>query len=308
MARKWTTAGIPDLKGKLALVTGANRGLGLEITAGLAGAGARVIMACRDAAKADHAVAEIRRRVPGAEVEAMSLDLASLVAVRSFADEFSTRHATLDLLVNNASAILVPLQKTRDGFEMHIGTNHLGSFALTGLLLDRLLAAPTARIVNTASMAHRMTSGIDFDDLNFTRKPYKDMDAYGKSKLAVLMFTFELDRRLKQAGAKAIATVSHPGYTATNPDYGSFFLRLMTRLMAQAPAMGALPALYAATSPDVRGGDYIGPDGFKQLSGYPVKVDCRPEARDPKLAARLWSLSEQLTSVKYALDRAVAST
>lgn len=302
MSGKWTLADMPRLDGKLAIVTGANRGLGLEIVAGLAGAGARVIMACRDAQKADAAIAEVQRRVPGAIIEVMTLDLADLKSVRRFADEFCKQHRSLDLLVNNASAILVPLRKTVDGFEMHIGTNHFGPFVLTALLLDRLRATPGSRIVNTASMAHRMTPGIDFDDLNFSRKPYKDMDAYGKSKLATLMFTFELDRRLRQANIDVKAVVAHPGYTATNPDYGNFLMRLMTRLMAQAPAMGALPALYAATSPDAAGGDYIGPNGFKQLSGYPVKVDCRPEAQDPKLCAKLWSLSEQLTGIKLHLD------
>lgn len=301
MGSKWTMADMPRLDGKLAIVTGANRGLGLEIVAGLAGAGARVIMACRDAQKADQAIAEVQRRVPGADVRAMTLNLADLKSVREFANEFCDQYPSLDLLVNNASAILVPLQKTVDGFEMHMGTNHLGPFVLTSLLLDRLRATPGSRIVNTGSMAHRMTPGIDFDDLNFSRKSYKDMDAYGKSKLATLMFTFELDRKLRQANSTVKAVAAHPGYTATNPDYGNFFMRLMTRLMAQAPAMGALPALYAATSPDVVGGDYIGPDGFKQLGGYPTKVDCRAEAHDPKLCTRLWNLSEQLTSIKYHL-------
>ena len=299
MTGKWTMADMPRLDGKLALVTGANRGLGLEIVVGLAGAGARVIMACRDARKADHALAEVQRRVPGADVKAMTLDLADLKSVRAFSEEFCRRYKSLDLLINNASAILVPLQKTVDGFETHLGTNHFGPFALTAMLLDLLRATPDSRIVNTSSMSHRMTPGMDFDDLNFSRKPYKDMDAYGKSKLATLMFTFELDRRLRQANCNVIATVAHPGYTATNPDYGNFFMRLMTRMMAQAPAMGVLPALYAATSPDVSGGDYIGPGGFKELGGYPKKVDCRPEARDPKLTAKLWSLSEQLTGARY---------
>ena len=301
MGNQWTLADMPRLDGKLALVTGANRGLGLEIVVGLAGAGARVIMACRDAQKADKAIAEVQRRVPGAEVEAMTLDLANLKSVQEFSYAFCNKFKSLDLLINNASAILVPLQKTNDGFEMHIGTNHLGPFVLTALLLDLLRATPGSRIVNTGSMSHRLTPGIDFDDLNFSRKPYKEMDAYGKSKLATLMFTFELDRRLRKAECDVIAIAAHPGYTATNPDYGNFFMRLMTRLMAQPPAMGALPALYAATSPDVVGGDYIGPDGFKELKGYPKKVDCRPEAKDPKLTSKLWSLSEQLTAVKYLL-------
>ncbi len=296
---KWTAADIPSQAGKLALVTGANRGLGLEITSALAAAGATVVMACRDPARAQAGVDEVKRRVPKAAVEIMPLDLADLSSVRSFAAGFSSRFPKLDLLCNNASAILVPLQKTRDGFEMHIGTNHLGHFALTGLLLDRLKAAPAARIVNTSSLAHTMTPGMDLDDLHFERKPYKDMDAYGKSKLAALLFTFELDRRLKKAGLPIAAAVAHPGYAATNMDLGGFFMRLSTRLFAQPAAMGALPALYAATAPGVAGGDYYGPGGFKELKGYPKKAASWVEARDSALAARLWSVSEQLTGIKY---------
>lgn len=299
MTGQWTQRDIPKLDGKLALVTGANRGLGLEIAAGLAGAGAQVVLGCRNASRAEAAVADIRRRTPNAKLEVMSVDLADLESVHRFAAAFSVRHPRLDLLVNNGAAIMVPRGKTRDGFETHLGTNHLGPYALTGLLLDRLVATPGSRILNTASLAHRMTPGLNLDDPLFEQRPYKEMDAYGASKLAALQFTFELDRRLRQAGAPVIAVAAHPGYTATNPDLGDFFLRLATRLFAQPPAMGALPALYAATAAGVAGGDYYGPGGFKELKGYPKKVDCRPEARDPALAARLWSLSEQLTGVRY---------
>lgn len=299
MKSKWTLADMPRLDGKLALVTGANRGLGLEIVVGLAGAGARVIMACRDAGKADKAIAEVQRRVPGANVQAMSLNLADLKSVREFAHEFSRKFNSLDLLINNASAILVPLQKTVDGFETHIGTNHFGPFVLTALLLDLLKATPGSRIVNTSSMAHRMTKGIDFDDLNFTRNAYKDMDAYGKSKLATLMFTFELDQRLRKAGSHVVVAAAHPGWTNTNPDQGNFILRFFNGLVAQTAPMGALPSLYAATATDVSGSDYIGPGGFKELGGHPKKVASRPEARDPKLMAKLWALSEQLTATHY---------
>ena len=300
MAKKWTSGDIPSQRGKLAVVTGANRGLGLEISSALAAAGARVVMACRDISRAQSALDAVKCRAPQAEVELLAVDLASLDSIRIFSKAFASRYDKIDILCNNASAIMVPMQKTRDGFEMHIGVNHLGHFALTGRLLPQLLAAPAARIVNTSSMAHRLTPGLDLNDLHFAHAPYKEMDAYGRSKLATLLFTFELDRRLKKAGKPALATVSHPGYAATNPDLGGFFMRLMTRLMAQPPAMGALPALYAATAPDVCGGDYYGPGGFKELGGHPVKVDCRSEARDEKLAAQLWALSEQLTGVSYA--------
>ncbi|MGH8460827.1 MAG: oxidoreductase [Stenotrophobium sp.] len=305
MTQKWSLTDMPSLAGKIAVVTGANRGLGLEITCGLAGAGATVVMACRDAARAQAAQAEVHQRVPDARLEVMALDLADLESVRDFAQAFEQKFTRLDLLCNNASAIMVPKQKTRDGFEMHIGVNHLGSFALTGLLLPRLIATPGARIVNTASLAHGLNKGLNLDDLHFEHTPYKEMEAYGRSKLAALLFTFELDRRLRAIGANVLATAAHPGYTNTNPDLGGFFMRLSTRLFAQAVAMGALPALYAATATDVQGGEYFGPGGFKQLGGHPARVDCRADAHDPVLAAKLWAQSEQLTGVHY-LDRQVA--
>ena len=299
MPQKWTLAEMPRLDDKLAVVTGANRGLGLEISAGLAGAGATVVMACRDARRAETAVQEIRRRVPQARLEVMALDLADLASVRRFAQDFNARFSRLDLLINNGSAIMVPLQKTRDGYEMHIGTNHLGHFVLTGLLLEKLQATPGSRVVNTSSMAHRLTKGLKLDDLHFERRPYKEMDAYGQSKLASLVYTYELDRRLRQAGSGVIAAAAHPGWSNTNPDKGSALMRWANSLMAQPAAMGALPSLYAATSPEVRGGDYLGPGGFKELRGYPAKVGSSDEARDPELAARLWARSELLTGTKY---------
>ena len=299
MPQKWTLAEMPRLDDKLAVVTGANRGLGLEISQGLAGAGATVVMACRDPQKAREAVQEIRRRVPQARLEVMSLDLADLASVRRFAQEFNARYTRLDILCNNGSAIMVPLQKTRDGFEMHIGTNHLGHFVLTGLLLEKLQATPGSRVVNTASMAHRLTKGLKLDDLHFERRPYKEMDAYGQSKLASLLYTFELNRRLQQAGSQVAAVAAHPGWSNTNPDKGSALMRWSNAMMAQPAAMGALPALYAATAADVRGGDYLGPGGFKELRGYPAKVGSSEEAQNPELASRLWERSEQLTRTKY---------
>lgn len=297
MAQKWTAEDIPPLNGKLAVVTGANRGLGLEIAAGLAGAGAQVILACRDPGKAEPARQAILQRAPKAQTEAMTLDLADFSSVRRFAEEFRGRFPRLDILVNNASAILVPLSKTADGFEMHIGVNHFGTFALTGLLLESLRAAPGARIVNTSSTAHRMTKGLDIADLNFERSPYKPMDAYGKSKLATLLFTFELDRRLRQAGADTIAVAAHPGYSNTNPDKGGLFLRLATSIFAQSAAMGALPALYAATAPGVAGGEYYGPGGMAEMGGYPAKVGTAANARDTDAATRLWAISCEKTGV-----------
>ena len=297
--KNWTLAEMPRLDDKVAVVTGANRGLGLEISAGLAGAGATVVMACRDPRKAQAGAAEVRRRVPQAKLEIMQLDLADLASVRQFAQDFKARFSRLDILCNNGSAIMVPLGKTRDGFETHIGTNHLGHFALTGLLLERLQATPGSRVVNTASMAHRLTKGLKLDDLHFERRPYKEMDAYGQSKLASLLYTFELDRRLRQSGSAVTAVAAHPGWSNTNPDQGSALMRWANSFMAQPAAMGALPSLYAATAPGVQGGEYFGPGGFKELRGYPAKVGSSDESRDPQLAAALWARSEQLIGAKY---------
>jgi NAD(P)-dependent dehydrogenase (short-subunit alcohol dehydrogenase family) len=299
MARKWTVGDIPSQAGKLAVVTGANRGLGLVIATALAGAGAHVVLAVRDRARADAALKSITGAMPGAKTEAMTLDQADLASIRRFSDEFHSRFDRLDLLVNNASAILVHQSKTKDGFESHIGVNHLGSFALTGLLLDRLTATPRARIVNTSSTAHRLVKKIDLDDLHFERTPYKEMEAYGRSKLAALLFTGELDRRLRKAGFDTKAVAAHPGYSNTNPGKGGFFMRTMTSLVAQPAAMGALPQLYAATAPDVQGGDYYGPAGLAEMRGYPTKVGRTPAAQDQAVAARLWELSETLTGVRF---------
>lgn len=299
MPQKWTLAELPRLEGRTAVVTGANRGLGLEIAAGLAGAGASMVLACRDAAKAEGAVAEIRRRVPQARLAVVTLDLADLASVRRCARLLGERYPVLDLLCNNGSAIMVPQGKTRDGFETHIGTNHLGHFALTGLLLDSLRRAPAARVVNTSSMAHKLTKGLNLDDLHFERRPYKEMDAYGQSKLAVLSYTFELDRRLRGAGAPVLAVAAHPGWSNTNPDQGNAVMRFFNGLIAQSAAMGALPSLYAAAAPGVKGGEYYGPGGFKELGGYPAPAAASDQARDAELGSRLWARSEMLTGVQY---------
>jgi NAD(P)-dependent dehydrogenase (short-subunit alcohol dehydrogenase family) len=306
---KWTAADMPSLKDKVAIVTGANSGLGLHTTIGLAKAGATVVMACRDAAKAATALAQVKDEAPGARVEVMPLDLADLASVRKFAAEFTARYPHLDLLCNNAGVMAVPYAKTKDGFEMQVGVNHFGHFALTGLLLDKLKATPGARVVNVASMAHKWTRGMDLDDPFFEHKPYKRWDAYGKSKLANLLFTFELDRRLKKAGVGVLAAAAHPGYSATNLGFvgpqlensavGKLGMQIGNALFAQPAAMGALPTLYAASMPEVAGGDYIGPDGLQQMRGYPTKVGCRKLAQDQDLQGKWWALSEKLTGVRY---------
>lgn len=294
-----TSSSLPSQTGKIAIITGGNRGLGFEIAKALAAADAQLILACRDPKKATAAVAQILLIAPQCKIETMELDVADLNSVRRFAEAFNAKYSKLDLLIHNAAAIMVPQSKTRDGFEMHLGTNHLGPFALTGLLLDRLNAADAARVISMASLAHTLTKGLDPDDAALEKRPYTEMDAYGRSKLAALLFTYELNRRLKQSGSRVLAVAAHPGYAATNLDLGGFWMRLATRLFAQAAASGALPALHAATAPSVQGGDYYGPGGFKELGGKPKKVNSSAEARDAALAKRVWEMSEKLTGQSY---------
>ena len=308
-AARWTAEEVPDLSGRTTVVTGANSGLGFETARVLARHGARVVLACRDPARAEAAVDAIARETPAGRTEARELDLASLASVRAFAEGFRKSHAALALLVNNAGVMAIPRRTTAEGFEMQLGTNHLGHFALTGLLLEPLLAAPGARIVTVSSTAHRL-GRIDFDDLHGERR-YGAWRAYAQSKLANLLFAFELQRRLAAAHADAISVAAHPGYAATQLQFagprlsGSALMRrvmeLGNRLFAQDAAAGALPTLYAATAPDVRGADYFGPDGFGEMTGHPRRVAAAARAHDAGSATRLWDASERLTGVRYEL-------
>jgi NAD(P)-dependent dehydrogenase (short-subunit alcohol dehydrogenase family) len=286
----------------------------------LAARGAQVVLAVRDAQKGQTAATAIRRAHPGATAEVMQLDLSNLDGVRRFAQTFLERFDTLPLLINNAGVMALPYRRTADGFEMQFGTNHLGHFALTGLLLPAILAAPGARVVAVSSGLH--TSGkIDFDNLDGT-KSYSEWRAYSQSKLANLLFAYELQRRFTAAGAEAIAAGCHPGFAATNLQaagprmrgsrLGEQLSQLGNRLLAQSAAMGALPTLYAATAANVNGCDYIGPTSFFGMRGAPGKVKSSPRSYDPALAARLWQASEQLTGVRYDFaalqpDRSLAS-
>ena len=309
-SKPWTAADMPDLSGQTVIVTGGNSGIGYEAALQFARKNANTILACRSIDKANAAAKEIVASRPGANVEVMELDLSSLASVRRFAEEFHLAHRTLRALVNNAGVMALPYRKTEDGFEMQFGTNHLGHFALTGLLLDALRANADARVVNVSSGGHRV-GRIRFEDLDWKRGYYKWF-AYGQSKLANLLFTFELQRRADAAGVKLLALACHPGYAATNLQAAGprmagssgmeSFWSMANRTFAQSAAMGALPTLYAATSPDVRGGDYIGPDGLAELWGNPTKVTCSAAAKDPLVATRLWEVSEQLTHVQYAFN------
>lgn len=304
---RWTADELPDLSDRVIVVTGANGGLGFATSQALARHGAHVIMACRSADKAAEAARRIEGEGPSGRVEPWALDLASLASIEAFAERLASQHDELHALCNNAGVMALPRRVTSDGFEMQLGTNHLGHYALTGRLLPLLLAAEGSRVVTVTSMMHRM-GRLDFDDLQGERR-YGKWAAYGASKLANLLFTYELQRRLSAAKVETIAVAVHPGYSDTNLQAEAARLtssaitgRLMaaaSRVAAQSPEMGALPSLYALTAEDVQGGDFIGPGGLMQMWGYPAKVEPAAMAKDLELAARLWAVSQQLTGVRY---------
>lgn len=307
----FTLASVPRLDGKTIVVTGANSGIGWEAARAFARAGARVVLACRSREKTDEAIARIRAEAPEAAVEFAALDLASLQSVRACAAELLARCPRIDVLVNNAGVMAIPLRRTAEGFEMQLGTNHLGHFAFTGLLFDRIAASAPARIVNVSSTAHRLGE-MRWDDLQW-EKGYAKWGAYGQSKLANMLFTAELDARLRRRGLDVKAVACHPGYAATNLQHvgpqmeGSRLvagiMTLGNRLFSQSAADGALPTIYAAVAPEVEGNDYIGPDGFQNMKGAPAKNGRSARAKDAEAAKRLFALSEQLTGVRFgALD------
>ncbi|HSK50676.1 MAG TPA: oxidoreductase [Solirubrobacterales bacterium] len=302
MGEKWTATDIPDQVGRVAVVTGANSGLGLVTARELAKAGANVVLACRNLEKGEAAVRAIRAEEPDATLELESLDLASLDSVRAFAERFSAGHDGLDLLVNNAGVMACsPRRETADGFEMQLGTNHLGHFALTGLLLGALEGREDARVVTVSSTAHKL-GRIRFDDLQSERR-YGRWRAYCQSKLANVLFALELDRRLRAGGSKTKSLAAHPGYSDTNlqsaapPALDRAFFAVTNRLLAQSEEMGALPQLYAGTRPRLDGGLFIGPDGFEEQRGHPRVVRPVKAGCDEDSARRLWEESERLTGV-----------
>jgi NAD(P)-dependent dehydrogenase (short-subunit alcohol dehydrogenase family) len=285
------------MSGRTAIVTGANSGIGRAAAAALADAGARVVLAVRSTEKGEAAAAAMR-----GETEVALLDLASLASVHEFADGW---HGPIDLLINNAGVMAPPLSRTVEGFELQFGTNHLGHFALTNLLLERV----TGRVVTVSSTGHRM-GRIDFDDLNWERKPYRQWLAYGQSKLANLLFTAELQRRLTEARSPVLATAAHPGYAATNLQFHSgrrsqdLISAVSNRLLAQSEEGGARPTLYAATA-DVPPNSFAGPGGFMEQRGPAKLVGRSQRAQDMDAARRLWEVSEDLTGVRFPLGAAV---
>jgi NAD(P)-dependent dehydrogenase (short-subunit alcohol dehydrogenase family) len=302
----WTRDDMPSLAGQTWIVTGANSGLGLETVKGLASKGATVVMACRTPSKAENAALEVRRETPSAKLELEQLDLASLKSVEAFVARLKTSQPVVDGLVNNAGIMAIPRTLTADGFEMQLGTNHLGHFALSLQLLPLLEGAKAPRLVNVASTAHRWGT-MKFDDLH-GEKSYSAWLAYGQSKLANLLFTYELSRKLAAAKKKTLVAAAHPGYSATNlttvgsqmtgSKLNAFFMNTGNAWLAQTAAMGALPTLYAATQPDVQSGDYYGPDGLFELMGYPQKCGSNAKSRDLAAAQQLFEVSEQLTGAR----------
>jgi NAD(P)-dependent dehydrogenase (short-subunit alcohol dehydrogenase family) len=303
---KWTANDIPSQAGKTALVTGANSGIGYQAALELARHGAHVLLGCRDAAKGHAALQRLKAEVPGANAEVVSLDMASLASVRAFADGFAARSAPLDLLINNAGVMALPKRElTVDGFERQFGTNHLGHFALTGLLMPQLLAAAAPRVVTVASLAHR-SGKIEFDNLQGERS-YSPRGAYSISKLANILFARELDRRARAAGSRLLSLPVHPGVSRTSiiengmapTGVKAMVIGVVSSLVMQSDEAGALPTLFAATSPDAHGGEYIGPDGFMEIKGSPVVVQPRANGLDTATGEKLWAVSEELTGVVY---------
>ena len=306
---KWTPRQIPPQQGRLAIVTGANSGIGYQAAKYLSRAGATVILACRNAEKGEAARAQIVAGQPSAKVEVRILDVADLDSMQRFAAEFLSDERPLDLLINNAGVMAIPERRTTpQGFEMQFGTNHLGHFALTGLLLPALLRQPESRVVTVASIAHK-GGRLNFDDLNAERS-YDPRGAYQQSKLANLVFGLEFDRRLRVHAAKTASVIAHPGVAVTNIVSNGMGTGLKGRIVnallpfvAQSDDRGSWPLVYAATSPDAHGGGYYGPDGIAEIKGMPVEVKPKPHALDPAAGKRLWEISEKLTGVRYeALD------
>jgi len=294
----WTFDNIPDQSGRVAIVTGANTGIGFETARALARKRARVVLACRSLEKGRQAAARVQRECAFAKVEVHLLDLSDLDSVRVFATAFSAAHQRLDLLVNNAGVMIPPFSRTKQGFELQFGTNHLGHFALTGHLLPLLRDTAASRIVVVYSGAYR-GGRIDFDDLNYARRPYRAWQAYSQSKLANLLFALELGRRLHGVSSAPMVSAAHPGWTATDLQRTAGFIRLLNPVFAMTTEDGALPTLRAATDPQTAAGSYWAPSRFFEMNGPPAPGRITAVGRDSAVAARLWDVSEALTGVRY---------
>jgi NAD(P)-dependent dehydrogenase (short-subunit alcohol dehydrogenase family) len=319
-AKKWTEADVPAQAGKRVLVTGANSGIGLETARALAARGAEVVMACRreevlaqlDERSVSAAMKEIRSSCPTAKLQYLELDLASQASIRAAAEDYHRRFDGLDILINNAGVMWLPQSKTEDGFETQLGVNHFGHFALTGLLLKALLKTPGSRVVTVSSLAHR-TAELDLEDLDYERRPYKTTKVYSQTKLANLLFSRELGRRLEAAGASTLSVAAHPGLTNSNLFLSALRNSKVLRAIfdksiswiGQNCVHGARPTLYAATESDLKNGEYVGPKGFQELWGYPGHTSSTKIACDITSAKRLWEISERRTGIEYGFGRDV---
>ena len=300
----WTTEQMPDLTGKVIIVTGGNSGLGYESVKAFTMKGAEVILASRSIENGEEAKSQILKSIPDAKIEVMQLDLSDLESVRGFAVAFQKEYDKLDVLMNNAGIMMTPLFQTKDGFEGQLGVNHLGHYALTGLLMDVLLSTPESRIVNVSSNAHK-TGKMDFSDLQFENgRAYGSLKSYAQSKLANLLFTYEMQRKLESAEKSSISLAAHPGSSITNLGRhveGKLLFKILSPLfkrMSQDQAQGALPQIRAAVDPNARGGEYYGPDGKNEMNGFPVLVQSNAASHDLSDASRLWEVSSNLTGVK----------
>lgn len=296
--QKWDSENIPDQKNRVAIVTGSSSGIGYETARVLALKNTTVIVAVRNLQKGKEAADNIKAAHIEADIHVKELDLANLASVRSFAETFKRQFNRLDLLINNAGVMMPPYSKTADGSELQFGTNHLGHFALTAHLVDLIIKTENSRIVNVSSGAHNYGK-LDFDDLNWEKRTYKKIRAYGDSKIANLYFTYELQRRLDRRGATTIVVASHPGWTATELQRHAGIFKFLNRFVAQDISMGALATLYAAVGPDVKGSYYYGPSGWREMRGYPKKVESNTPSHDEANAKKLWRASEKLTGVKF---------
>ena len=299
--QKWDSDDIEDQNGRVTIVTGSSSGIGYETARVLANKNATIIIAVRNLKKGNTAAEKIKAQNAQADVRVMELDLADLKSIRSFSDTFKKQYTRLDLLINNAGVMIPPYSTTSDGFELQLGTNHLGHFALTGQLIDLIRKTPKSRIVNVSSNAHKI-GNINFEDLNWKKRKYNRMKSYGDSKIANIYFTYELTNRIDKVGKEPVVVVSHPGWTATELQRHTGFFNFLNNFFAQDITMGALPTLYAAVGPDVKSGNYFGPSGFMEMKGYPKRVETNSLSKDKNIVKKLWDVSEELTGVKFSLN------
>lgn len=302
--QNFTIKNAPSQKGKIAIVTGANDGVGYETSLGLLSKGAKLIMACRNPKKAKNAMAKLKNAYPNTAIEFIPLDLSKLSSVKLFAEQYKQKFDKLDILVNNAGIMVPPFSKTEDGFESQMGVNYFAHFLLTGLLMNELKAAEKARVISLSSIAHKRGK-IDFKNLNAEKK-YDKSAAYSQSKLACLMFAYELDRKLREAGSEVLSLASHPGVSATNlfnnmPSLATKIIMPLSKPLLNTPKNAALPSLMAALDASVKSGDYFGPSGFLEMSGKPTKAASKPQSHNLETAKKLWNVSEELLGFKFEI-------